>query len=439
MILRIGPTLLRSFVERQQENVAGVQAFVGSLKVALTNSRLKSGGHLLMELDAQYAYMCHFYANPLSVLLLDQTNLAEGTLQPGHLEAIRSLPSFRSHVEAAVEARQLGHAQSLLEDDEYLIKQIVREDSRRRENHLQTLRSLHLILSSGLSSQNFTDLYMDALANGVDISSEDSLFVAAVRRMLPDELVALGRRLLAAISLGDGELSLSGWESEAEDFVVALLNVVGEVAVLQRRATSTGHVLRSAYSAQSRVLRTTVVAQKVQLSRDTAALTAEDKAFTDLVDLLVEQLRANVRCEITASSFLNEVWLYDSKSPHKEVFVPRPGNTYERALLRPYDYLACKCCADANGTAAPTLPAVSIVYHLYLETGAYVNVADLWSAFSGLVLRRRGGQEEEQEDEGCDERAALVQFYRALAELKAMGFVKQSRKKADHVAKLKWL
>ena len=74
--------------------------------------------------------------------------------------------------------------------------------------------------------------------------------------------------------------------------------------------------------------------------------------------------------------------------------------------------------------------STAILYHLYLETGSLINVADLWSALYAIV-----GEEKE---DGLDERSALVLFYRALSELRIMGFVKQSRKKADHIAKLAW-
>ncbi len=67
----------------------------------------------------------------------------------------------------------------------------------------------------------------------------------------------------------------------------------------------------------------------------------------------------------------------------------------------------------------------------HCEAGALVNVADLWSAFFSLVGKESGP--------AADERMALVLFYRGLAELRAMGFVKASRKRTDHIAKVKWL
>ncbi|KAJ4295694.1 Origin recognition complex subunit 3 [Collariella sp. IMI 366227] len=421
-MLRIGPSLLRSLVERQQDQVAGIQMFVSSLK---------------------YAYMCHFYANPLSVLLAGEDRLDGKLLQSEHIEAVRTLDSFKAQAEAALEARQLGHAQSLIEDDQYLVAQILEQGQKRQEYLLQLLRSLFLITSANLSSASFIELYILALRSGIDIDQASGTIPLedTVKQLPPSQFLSLIDNLLTAIQTGSLDLGLSPWDSDAEDLTTSLLDLQSEVEGLIDRSTiSAGTTsLKSAYSTQSRVLRTTVVAQKVQLSQDTATLTAEDKAFTAAVDRLLALLAQTLHCVPADNLFLHEAWLFDARSPYRDVFVPRPGATFARALARPCDYLACACCSgnEAGGLAA-TLPTTAVLYHLYLEAGALVNVADLWAAYWALV----GDTDEESDDAAgrlLDERTALVCFYRGLAELRLMGFVKQSKKKADHVAKLKWL
>jgi origin recognition complex subunit 3 len=417
--LRLGPGLLRTLVERQHDHVAGIQVFVSSIK---------------------YAYMCHFYANPLSMLLTEEDR---ETLQPEHLQAVRTLPSFRAHVEGAVEARQLHHAESLLENDEYLVNHIMDQRQERQNYVTGLLRSLHLITATGLVSTAFTDLYISALANGIDLSVEDDSLIESVRRLGPEEIVSLIRNLLKAVNGGSPDLDLPGWESDAEDLVVNLTEIQDEVEALigHSKDSSRKTALKSKYSAQSKVLRTTVVAQKVQLSHDTATLSETDKAFTKAIDSLTDLLKEHISSVPIESLPVHEAWVYDAKSPYRDVFIPRPGITVERALSRPHDYLGCACCAAANGGVAPTMPATAILYHMYQETGALVNVADLWSAYFALVGQPddSGDGEVEGGSGGMDERTALVHFYRALAELRTMGLVKPSKKKADHIAKLKWL
>lgn len=438
--LIIGPDLLRDLIERQQTQVAGIQIFMNSLKVSSRSGLSEDqGAHNL-----QYAYMCHFYANPLSVLL------SEIKPQPEHLEALRNLPSFRSHIEDSIEAGRLKHVRSLLDDDAYLLAEQQRtavKVTAKWETRL--LRSLSLLDASGLLQENFVAAYTNAIDDGIDLHSDESGVLDAMKRMSPDDISSLLQRLLDTIQSGNRELGMSGWATEDKKFVHTLSDMLERLASLQSQSQLTGKPLRSQYSAQTKLLRTTVVAQKVQLSRDETSLSEEDKAFTELVDALVRSLAAEISCQPANAILFHELWMYESISPHKDVFIPRPGVVFERALSKAHDYLACACCSAADGNAS-TLPATSILYHLYGEAGALVNVADLWSAFYALI----GCGDDEDEDpksklkakptksrgeDGFDERTALVLFYQGLAELKAMGFVKPTKKRADHIARLKWL
>lgn len=171
----------------------------------------------------------------------------------------------------------------------------------------------------------------------------------------------------------------------------------------------TGHLedanvpLRSAYDVHHETLRTTVVAQKVSLSRNTSALSTQDSAYTKIVDRIYTIL---CNCFETTlinpqDLFLNEILIFDSKSPHREVFTPKPRFAIERALNSPQDYLGCDCCGGSEGGLSATQPATAVLYQLYLESGAVINTADLWLAFWTIV----GG--DGIEDEETEQRRAL--------------------------------
>ncbi|EFX00823.1 origin recognition complex subunit [Grosmannia clavigera kw1407] len=472
--LRIGPNLLRSLAERQDEQVAGVSVFVNSLK---------------------YAYMCYFYANPLSVFL---SNEASTFLeQQDYVDALRELPSFRHHIESSLGSCPSTELVALLTDDAVFRQNVARQADLLRHWTTRLLRAVHLASASGaFADMSFTELYIAALegggggGSGSGTTTEDSIaatLTAAIRRMSSAELVALARRLAEAVRSGDEELALvPAAEEEDTDswstLAPKLIKIADEVEALQRKVEASGGQsrmrgggskttqLRSRYTAQSKVLRTTVVAQKVQLSRDSAALTAEDQAFTELVDRTADLVVAEMDAEAAepreargareakpatppaSALWLQEVWLYDARTPYRDVFIPRPVLVLERALSRPHDYLACQCCGgdesrkraerSGAGSIRPTLPPTAILYQLYREAGTLINVADLWAAFQMAVSSSGGGGGEAEETEGgADERERrlLVQFYHGLAELKALGFVKATRKKVDHVAKVKWL
>lgn len=263
--------------------------------------------------------------------------------------------------------------------------------------------------------------------------------VECIRRINIESLPSTLSRIISVFREGEASLHLGG--ATADGDVVLCASLEQQLAMLEKlkqEAELAGITLRSKYSGQNKVMRTTVIAQRVQLSRDSAALRDEDKQLTEIVDAVTELLTSHFEEDAIAGDlFLSESWIYDSRSPLRDIFVPRPRAVFERSLASPHDYLSCTCCtsintADEDGPGLQaTLPATSILYHMYLETGSLINVADLWSAFYSLVA--------EEAEEGVDERKVLAMFYRGLAELRALGFVKGSRRKADHIAKVRWL
>ncbi|OAA49466.1 origin recognition complex subunit [Metarhizium rileyi] len=408
--LIVGAPLLRSMLDRQYEQVAGIQSFISSLK---------------------YAYMCHFYANPLSILSFFDKH--EGAPQQEHLEAARNLPSFRQAVEREVNKNTVGslqHAKNLIENDKYLLDHLRSGHRHKKIWAGRYLRSLLIQQAAGAQRGCFSRAYANGMAAGPQVSPGQSTLVQSIRRMTADELFRVLGDMMGIFKDGDAILHLSPSTDEQDEEVRTRLETsLEELGQLKAKADEEGTSLRSRYSGQSKIMRTTVIAQKVQLSQDSAALRDQDMRFTEIVDQVTDALSAY--CPVItnpAEVLFAECWLYDSRSPSRQVFVPRPRAVFERSLGRPHDYLGCSCCkADGEGLQA-TLPATSILYQLYLETGSLINVADLWSAFQATV-----SQVEE------DDRNTLVMFYRGLAELRALGFVKSSKKKVDHMAKVKWL
>lgn len=376
--------------------------------------------------------MCHFYANPLSVFASTSAQPFDG-LQPEHIEASRNTSSFREYVEEAVEkgtADELSFARSLLEDDESLVTAMQQSVDSRQESASEFLRALLIVRATGAQKDEFSRAYVDAMEQGVAISEQSSV-ADFVRRMDISEINILVRRAISILEKGDADLGVGPAVGRPEHAEVrdALAKLLDESEQLSAIAKDQEITLRSKYSGQSRVMRTTVIAQRVQLSQDSATLTAEDKQFTDIVDKVIDLLSSFVHAPSPMSALISEGWLYDSRTPSRDVFVPRPRVVLERSLTRPHDYLSCACCKPGEEGVQATLPETALLYQLYLETSSLINVADLWSAF----VTRVGGDEE------TDERKVLVMFYRALAELRALGFVKASKKKVDHIAKLKWL
>ena len=352
------------------------------------------------------------------------------SIQEEHLEAVRMLPSFRKLVDDLLEANDLTGVQGLLQDDDILLTEIQRSFEVKDKLITKLLRTLH-VLSCALSAPVETsELYIKAFAGQLNSSDLVKNVVGSIKRVTPNDLIEFIRNMTGSVEDGSPALGLDGWADEESRFLEDLRLVQEQVKTLVDEAAGRSKPLRSSYAIHSQGVRTTVVAQRVQLSYEKSTLSKHDERFTALIDHLTGLLEQYFTFVDPQDLFLNEVWLYDSVSPYRDVFTPRPRFAIERALSAPHDYLNCKCCKPSIEGLSSTQPTAAILYQLYLETGSLINVFDLWSAFFDIIS--------EKDAESCDERTALALFYRALADLKLLGMIKHSKKKADHLAKSAW-
>ena len=270
--------------------------------------------------------------------------------------------------------------------------------------------------------ENLNDLLMQGLENSRDAIRQLILAVNALNRIqsTPDcktkvlwshlYIRAMSGDLLRSTILED---SLSSVKKLPSDAMHDLLNDLLEFApehelrsLLKDLNKLTNSIddpkipLRSQYDVHHETMRTTVVAQKVSLSKSTSNLSAQDAAYTKIVDRVFAELQSYFEDTLINPQdlFLNEILIYDSKSPHRDVFSPRPRHAIERALSSPHDYLGCECCGGAEEGLSSTQPATAILYKLYLESGSVINTADLWSAF-WTIVGEEGSEDEDAERE----------------------------------------
>jgi origin recognition complex subunit 3 len=375
--------------------------------------------------------MCHFYGNPLSWLCeLSAGDSLSDFIRSHQLEVVKTLPSFQRMVEGLVENKQLALAKTILNDDKALLREIEKSREYRKISIIRILRAMSLLSSSSPDSVDKIELYMSAFRGELAGSELVKGVIDSIKRMTPDDLVKFIEGLLNCIANGSPEMDLAGWGDEKDQFQGDIREIKPKLEELVMDSVKTGKPIRSSYAIHSKGLRTTVIAQRVQLSYENSTLTEQDKEFTALVDRMTGRLEEYFsKLENPQELFLSEIWLYDWSVPQKSAFTPRPREAIELALSTPYRYLSCDCCEAVEGLSS-THPATAVLYQMYLETGSLINIFDLWSAFFEMV----GGGEEQK----CDERDALVMFYRGLADLKSLGMVKQSKKKADHLAKVAW-
>jgi origin recognition complex subunit 3 len=168
--LRLGPRVLTLLIDRYKSWNQSIEEFISGIKVRPPP---------LMVTQYEYAYMCHFYANPLSVLLAvpsaDPESLS-AFLSPQHLNMIRSLPSMRKYVENKLSERDTEEVKSLLNDDEYLLS-LLPQLIGYLENKAAELREAVLVLvklsDRGKTKRGIEELYLNALLG--DLTPETPL------------------------------------------------------------------------------------------------------------------------------------------------------------------------------------------------------------------------------------------------------------------------
>ncbi|KAH8148178.1 uncharacterized protein LAJ45_07630 [Morchella importuna] len=408
-ILRLGPTVCDFLLARYRDHNQSIQAFVGALK---------------------YAYMSHFYANPLSIILAFMDNLDSlgEVLTPLHIEAIRNVPSFKRYVEQKLNNRDATEVRKLLGDNDHVRSTVIASAAGCRSYAVcvgQALTVLEIARSCQMNQNRIPryELYAQVLSGELHSGT------------------TLVRDLLLSMKKMNSTSLLNLLDKVTEEVQVPYL--VENVAPLRERiialveaAESSGKkTLNSEFNVTKDSLRATAVSKRIQLGEQKSALTKEDTEYSKLVQQVHDVAESYFKEHLKGLQglFLHELFFYDLISPHRDVFAPRSRSTVERALSAPQDYLGCECCTDESGEEVgikATQPPASIIYQLYLESGALINIFDLWRAFYQVI----GGDE----GEDCDEATAQALFYRALAEMRFLGLVKHTKKKADHLAKLAW-
>jgi len=342
--------------------------------------------------------MAHFYANALSTLLASE--ISPSPLQPEHFEAIRNLPSFRRSVQRLkiglkslifsrfaqdqIVIGNTGMVRDLLNDDSFLFETVLEQLKQGQTavnnmnialEHIETIRSC---MHSKADIQR-SELYVKAMSGELAGSAMIRDLLLSVKKMPSDSL----DELLTQIS------DLVGQE---------LWDLHQQLQKLVTTMSSHGNPLRSEHDIRHETLRTTVVAQKVELSKQRSSLSKDDAAYSKIVNRVHDVLQSYFsRTFINPQSlFLHEVFIYDLKSPHRDVFTAKPRFAIERALSTPHDYLGCTCCKASDEGLSSTQPPTAILYQLYLESGALINVFDLWSAFYAIVGCEDGDDSDEQ-------------------------------------------
>ncbi|KIY03311.1 uncharacterized protein Z520_00001 [Fonsecaea multimorphosa CBS 102226] len=404
----------------------------------------------------KYAHMCHFFANPLSILSTE-TRTKSPSWSPALCQAIRNLASFRSYCEALVanggDKTQREAVRRLLASDDELEKaavQAMESGKRIMRSSLSAISTLRYIYHCTLKLEAYTtwESEMHLLHSLPDLTRSEIFEAIEDKLKSPPSGTPVAQMLEeGAPELEDLRVyqrsSAQGSETEAEPETDPPASAAEKVLAILR-----GYIETRTSSSSSHC---------------------------------VDHLNLN-----PFRHFLAEAYTMTQKSPLSQTIHPQPRHCIERALTRPGDYLGCSCCAVSHSNAGTVggrhdvpgpdnkarLPPTSLLLSMLNEAGAVVNVRDLWDAFRDTLASRsrdsRPDGEEDTEAEAdeldednnddddndenkdetkddqvvsSDERQTLALFYRALADLRHLGLIKPSKRKpgVECVAKTAWM
>jgi origin recognition complex subunit 3 len=295
----------------------------------------------------------------------------------GRKLCILDLSDNHSHVETLLEDGDASITRRLLDSNEYLLEYLkdqIMAGHQALEKILSTVEMIMILQKQNPVTQQQlkSTLLVDALAGQLRDSNFERNMIMCLKKSNSESLLLILEDLLPTTS---GDLHKT------------CTTFLKELSKLHSQQKD-GAALRSEQDLHNATLRTTVVAKKVELSKQKSTLTKSDAAYSDVLRRFILALESHFDNTLINPKDLvfNEIFIYDLKSPHRDVFTPKPRAAIERALASPHDYLDCECCApDAStgqeNTLASTQPSTAILYQLYLEGGALMNVADLRTAF----------------------------------------------------------
>ncbi|NWX11193.1 ORC3 protein, partial [Caloenas nicobarica] len=375
----------------------------------------------------------HFYSQPLSVLCCPLVDAKKrvNSLSRDQCENIRRLPSFRRYVENQVSEKQI----LLLTADNFLkeITQKLLEDLHvYHENYVSVLRCLHVFTSSlpkyPLGKQ-IRELHCACLENQVWQTEEYESFLQLARMLNKSDLVTMLEQCV--------EIFVSSSGKEFDKIVEKLKEFLTQFQELEEAFQERD----GSVSAQKELQKKTDLyhLQKTLLELKESRRSRKLTKFEMLRFEVVEYIDSLVRAHLVPADHktLHEIVYFNTASVLRGHLNAAPRVALHTSLNNPYCYLKNQALKNDGGNISNKAPDICIVYKLHLECGRLINLVDWLEAFSTVVTAAEGPNADATSSDQVDD-IIHARFIQAVSELELLGFIKPSKQKTDHVARLTW-
>uniref|UniRef100_A0A665WM86 Origin recognition complex subunit 3 n=1 Tax=Echeneis naucrates TaxID=173247 RepID=A0A665WM86_ECHNA len=370
----------------------------------------------------QLALIEHFHTQPLSVLCCNKEESLLNVMQLNHhnLERIRQLASFKGYLEKQEPKEQA----KLLQDNTHLkdvCQRLIKDLHKYHKNYYPILRCLHTLTSAlpryPLGKQ-IRELHLICLEKDV---WENEDYQSAMKLLNLEKSKSSASVRCFKIRLGPIPLSTFTdlqWKHNeylsllANSFVLEGESIISPVKTLQKKTDL-------------------FQLQKTLLEMNESRRAKKLSPFEVLRNETLEWIDSLVRNHLSPpeSQTLNEVCYYSSSATVRRHLNATPRMSIQAALSSPYYYLQNENLKTEDGSVSNAAPDICIAYKLHLECGRLINLFDWLEAYATVVSAAEGN--------GPDF-ISSARFIQAVSELEFLGFIKSTKQKTDHVARLTW-
>ncbi|EPB91651.1 hypothetical protein HMPREF1544_01573 [Mucor circinelloides 1006PhL] len=405
----------------------------------------------------KYAYMHHFYGNPLSIFLplmqYDKSKMQDSltgwmtnkVLNEHHTTHIRMLKSFRAYIEALA-STEPKKALRLLEDDDYLITEVVPDLLDDIKTYQQEFRmGINLLVLLQAQFPSFTSfsnlrkskrlLLLEALGSNDKFSEKGELvksLVILVRKIDEEHVGKLLTELHQFFEKAEYQKISASAVKQLKEWQERFDHLAEGDAHHTAKASAKleGMLLPDVQASRSTATSKKVQTQSIEhLKKKGSEASKIAMSIAEWVeDVFAHHLRSFTQLP------LYEIIYYTNIQLHEKSFASQPRAAVQTALTQPQHYMYCSCChTEKSDQILSSEHDTCILYKLYLECGRMINLYDWFVAFGCIVER-----EKRSPNKKLEENEVQARFIRSVAELQFLGFIKPTQRKTDHVIRLTW-
>ncbi|XP_041828604.1 origin recognition complex subunit 3 [Melanotaenia boesemani] len=385
----------------------------------------------------QLALLEHFHSQPLSVLCCKKKEALLNVMQLCHqdLERIRQLPSFKRYVEKQETQEQVN----LMTDDSHLketCQKLIKDLREYHKNYYPILRCLHTLTSSlpryPLGKQ-IRELHLTCLEKNVWENEDYQSAIKLLKMVAKDELISLLQKCTEILQPVKSKTMKNAF-LQLEERLVKFKHLDPAAEVVPSLEDSFTSPVKNLQKKTD-----LFQLQKTLLEMNESRRSKKLSLFETLRNEALEFIDSLVKTHLLPpeSQTLYEVCYYSSSATVRRHLNATPRTSIQAALSNPYYYLQNDRLKTEDGTVSNAAPDICIAYKLHLECGRLINLYDWLEAYATVVSAAEGTDPDSDSFGKVDE-VKHARFIRAVSELEFLGFIKSTKQKTDHVARLTW-